>query len=205
MTVKEMLTNPEVVENIMEDITDIPEDAEVVYSVWALGYDAEEDCTDTEVLLGEFENPDEAVAFAEKITLDDVAKAFEEEYMEMDADDAQEAINANAYFSIEVETVITDPDSEDGGTMNIGSIYQRNLLVEDEDLVDSVVELTNKEYEVLKDGGLKVNSKILKDYNKNDYVNIRFIDEENSWPLNYKIMSKVIYEDGDYYHLDFIG
>ena len=194
MTVKEMLTNPEVVENIMEDITDIPEDAEVVYSVWALGYDAEDDCTDTEVLIGEFENPDEAVACAEKVTLTSITDEF-------GFDDLSDV----AYLSIEVETVVTDPDSEDGGTMNIGSIYQRDLWIEGADFVDPIVELTNKEYEVLKDGGLKVNSKILKDYNKNDYVNIRFIDEENSWPLNYKIMSKVIYEDGDYYHLDFIG
>ena len=194
MTVKEMLTNPEVVENIMEDIADIPEDAEVVYSVWALGYDANDDCTDTEVLLGEFENPDEAVAFAEKVTLTSITD-------ECGFDDIFDV----AYFSIEVETVVADPDSEDGGTMNIGSVYQRDLWVEDEDFVDSIVDLTNKEYEVLKDGTLKVNSKILKDFNKNDYVNIRFIDEENSWPINYKIVSKVIYEDGDYYHLDFIG
>lgn len=194
MTVKEMLTNPEVVENIVEDIADIPEDAEVVYSVWALGYDAGNDCTDTEVLLGEFENPDEAVAFAEKVTLTSIT----DECGFADISDV-------AYFSIEVETVVTDPDSEDGGTMNIGSVYQRDLWVEEEDFVDSIVDLTNKEYEVLRDGTLKVNSKILKDFNKNDYVNIRFIDEENSWPINYKIVSKVIYEDGDYYHLDFIG
>ena len=194
MTVKEMLTNPEVVENIMEDITDIPEDAEVVYSVWALGYDAEDDCTDAEFLIGEFENPDEAVACAEKVTLTSITDEF-------GFDDLSDV----AYFSIEVETVVTDPDSEDGGTMNIGSIYQRDLWVEDENFVDSVVELTNKEYEVLKDGTLKISSKLLNDFNKNDCINIQFIDEENSWPLNYKIMSKVIYEDGDYYHLDFIG
>jgi hypothetical protein len=34
------------------------------------------------------------------------------------------------YFSIEVETVIGDPDDEDGGTINIGTIYKRDLWLE---------------------------------------------------------------------------
>ena len=46
------------------------------------------------------------------------------------------------YFSIEVETVVGDPDDEDGGTMNIGTVYQRDLWIDgeygsEEDIPDS--------------------------------------------------------------------
>lgn len=121
MTIKEMLTNPEVVENIVEDITDIPEDAEVVYSVWAIGYDCCDSTTGIEYLLGEFKNPDEAVNYAEIVTILDIPSKFRL-YQPSDL----------AYFSIEVETVVTDPDDEDGGTMNIGSIYSRDLWLDEE-------------------------------------------------------------------------
>lgn len=121
MTIKEILTNPEVVENIVEDITDIPEDAEVVYSVWALGYDCCDISTGMEYLLREFNDPDEAVAYAETITILDIPSKFR-----------LFQPNNTAYFSIEVETVVTDPDDEDGGTMNIGSIYSRDLWLDEE-------------------------------------------------------------------------
>jgi hypothetical protein len=121
MTVKEMLTNPEVVENIVEDITDIPEDAEVVYSVWALGYDCCDRTTDKETLLGEFTNPDEAIAYVESADLELIQHI-----------DNGVLTDDTAYLSIEVETVITDPDDEDGGTMNIGTIYQRELWLDGE-------------------------------------------------------------------------
>ena len=116
MTVKEMLTNSEIVENIVEDITEIPEDSEVTYEVWALGYTEDEDCTDDEVLIGEFTDIDEAVKCAEAVTLE---KIKEHGYRAADPD--------TAYFSIEVETVVEDP--EDEGTVNIGSVYNRDLWI----------------------------------------------------------------------------
>ena len=70
MNVKELFENEELMENIVEDIDEIPEDSEVTYEVWALGYNREEDCTDAEYLIGEFENPDEAIACADKLTLE---------------------------------------------------------------------------------------------------------------------------------------
>lgn len=119
MTVKEMLTNPDVVENIVEDLTEIPEDTEVTYEVWALGCTVDEDVTDDEVLLGEFTDPDSAVAYAETATLDMIKELG---YGEVDPE--------TAYFSIEVETVVDDP--EDEGTMNIGTIYSRDLWLDGE-------------------------------------------------------------------------
>ena len=42
MNVKELFENEELMNNIVEDIEDIPEDSEVTYEVWALGYDKED-------------------------------------------------------------------------------------------------------------------------------------------------------------------
>mgnify|MGYP007133140429 CR=1 FL=1 len=198
MTVKELFENEELMNNIVEDIEDIPEDSEVTYEVWALGYTCDEEMTDTEILVGEFNDPDAAIACAEKVSFKSLHEAGYEEPDE-----------ETVYFSIEVETVVEDPEDEDGGTMNIGTIYSRDLWIDgeygSEDDVDPIVELKNTDYAVLEDGELKVSRKFLKDYNKNDYVNFRFVDEPESFVLRYKIISKVIYEDGDYYHLDFIG
>ena len=117
MNVKELLENDELMESIVEDIDDIPEDSEVTYEVWALGYNEDEDCTDDEVLVGEFTDPDEAIAYAEKVNLE---KIKELGYGEADPN--------TAYFSIEVETVVDDP--EDEGTMNLGSVYTRELWLD---------------------------------------------------------------------------
>lgn len=194
MNVKELFENEELMDSIVEDIEDIPEDAEVTYEVWALGYTTEDDCTDDEVLVGEFTDPDEAVKCAESVTIE---KIRELGYGEADPD--------TAYFSIEVETVVDNPDEDEEGTMNIGTVYQRDLWIEepgDLEDEDSRVALKTEDYELLEDGTLKVSCKILKDFNKNDYVTAYFVDEPQTCPLLYKIMSKVIYADGDYYHCE---
>jgi hypothetical protein len=118
-TIKTLLENEELLDNIVEDIEEIPEDTEVFYAVWALGYNKNNDVTDDEVLLGEFTDPDAAVEFAKDATL---AQINEMGFGEPDPD--------TVYFSIEVETVIGDPDDEDGGTINIGTIYKRDLWLE---------------------------------------------------------------------------
>lgn len=201
MKFKEMYDNPELLECLIEDIEEIPEDTEVTYAVFALGYTEDDDCTDDEVLVGEFENPDEALACAEKVTLEMINElGFENP----DPD--------TAYFSIEVETVVPDLDDEDGGTMNLGSLYTRELWIDgdygdEEDIdfeenSDPVVELHTADFEITEDGLLKVSCNKLKDFNKNDLVRVLFIDEAETSPFLYKIISKVIYTDGDYYHCD---
>jgi hypothetical protein len=205
--IKDLYNNEELLNNIVEDIDDIPEDAEVLYAVWALGYNKDDDITDMEVLVGEFTNPDEAVACAENLTI----KAIDELGYEKPDNDT-------AYFSVEVETVVGDPDDEDGGTMNIGTIYKRDLWIDGEygsedcleEMLDELVEvdpiiaITAEDYELLEDGALKVRCDLLKGFNKNDYLRLQFVGEPESVPvLTYKITSKVIYEDGDYYHLEF--
>lgn len=197
MNVKELFENEELMESIIEDIEDIPEDSEVTYEVWALGRDDCGGSTDTDFLIGEFSDPDKAIDCAKKFNLATLKADYEKPHPD------------TYYFDIEVETVVEDPEDEDGGTMNIGTIYNRDLWIDgeygSEENVDPVVELKTSDYTVLEDGTLKVSCKLLKDYNKNDYVNFRFVDKPESFILRYKIVSKVEYTDGDYYHLDFIG
>ena len=205
-TVKELFENEELMNNIVEDLDDIPEDTEVCYEVWALGYTADEDCTEDEVLIGEFTDPDEAVACAEKATIEQINELG---FGKPDP--------TTAYFSIEVETVIEDSDDEDGGTMNLGTVYSRELWIdgeygseeetgleddEESDIEDPIVAVCKDDYELLEDGTLKLSAKFMKGFNKNDYIRVQFIDEPDAARLPYRIVSKVIYADGDYYHCE---
>lgn len=202
MNVKELFENEELMNSIVEDIDDIPEDTEVTYEVWALGCDDCGNCAEDEFLLGEFSDPSQAVAFASSVTMDTLKSRGPAEF------GSNILPEGTTYFSIEVETVVEDPEDEDGGTVNIGTVYQRDLWIDgeygSEDDVELVVELTNNDYELTDEGDLKVSCEILKDYNKNDYVNFRFIDENVTSVFNYKIYSKVEYADGDYYHCEII-
>ena len=116
MTIKNLLENEELMNNIMEDLDEIPECSEVFYAVWALGHTADDEPTDDEVLIGEFTDPDEAIAFADKATIELVNEMG-----------FREPCAATDFFTIEIETVVADPYGEDGCIMNIGTIYQRVL------------------------------------------------------------------------------
>lgn len=121
ITVKDLMENNELMNNIVEDLEDLPEDTEVFYAVWALGYNKFNDPTDDEVLVGEFIDPDKATEYAETVTYETIKELG---FGKPDAD--------TVYFSIEVETVIGDPEDEDGGTMNIGTVYKRDLWIDGE-------------------------------------------------------------------------
>ena len=118
MNVKELLTNKELMDSIVEDIEDFPEDTEVTYEVWALGYNANSEPLDYCFSLGDFVDPMEAVCFAETVMLSELRFHSPADYPK-----------TISHFSIEVETVIADPEDEDGGTMNIGTIYRRELQI----------------------------------------------------------------------------
>ena len=173
-TVKEILAN-------LEDF-----DAKAAsYEVWAIGYDCDGEITDTELLLGTFENPDDAVQFAAILTWADI---------KAEADGAEEFIKTSDMISIEVETVVDDGED---GTMNVGTIFAKSACVFVED-----IRVSSKDYTIVEDDKLKVSCKLLKNFNKNDKVRVYFTEEKTI--LTYKIISKVIYEDGDYYHLELI-
>lgn len=188
-TVKELFENEELMNNIVEDLDEVPKDAEVFYAVWALGRNNNNNLTSDEVLLGEFTDPDIAIEYAGKVDYDLIREMG---YGDRDL--------TTTHFSIDVETVIGDPEDEDNGTMNIGTIYSRDLCIDGEsDEKYPLVEVTSADYELLDDGMLKVKRSFMKDFNKNDYVRFKFVDEADTHPLLYRLISTINLEDGDYF------
>mgnify|MGYP006974372196 CR=1 FL=1 len=59
-----------------------------------------------------------------------------------------------------------------------------------EDEYSEVVPVTAKDYRLLEDGSLEIDCDILKNFNKNDMVQIWFTDEDHKSILTYKIISK---------------
>lgn len=115
-----MMNNEAIKENFdIEEIEDFEANEEITYLVCALGYDEEDEPTDCEVYLKEFQYPDEAIAFAKDVDL----AAILQYAVEQKAD-----ISDTAYFSLEVETVVECEDPEDG-TENIDTVYQRDICI----------------------------------------------------------------------------
>lgn len=176
------LVTDETVKEILASLDDF-DAKDASYEVWAIGYDSNGEITDTELLLGTFENPDDAVQYAAILTWTDIKN---------EVDGAEEFIKTSDMLSIEVETVIDDGED---GTMNVGTIFAKSVCVFVED-----IRISLKDYAIVEDDKLKISCKLLKDFNKNDKVRVYFTEEKAI--LTYKIISKVIYEDGDYYHLE---
>lgn len=195
-TIGDLINNEEFVQQIVEDITEIPEDTEVSYEVWASGYDFNDEITDTNTFMKDFKDPDEAIEYAKQLTLADI---IEQDAKDRGDEKIKELDTEIAYISVEVETVIED---EDDSTMNIGTIYKRDLcinnrysseedILEPEDEYGEVVPVTSKDYKLLEDGSLEIGRDILKNFNKNDIVQIWFTDENDCKSiLTYKIISK---------------
>lgn len=190
LTLKEVMENKDLAKFIAEDLDEIPKDAEVTYELWAIGYNADGAITDTEMFIAEFKDPDVAIEFAKKVTMADIVHQAAEEH-----DGSTPAENVT-YISLEVETVV---DEDEDGTMNIGTIYKRELWIDGEygdeedapeDEYSEVVPVTAKDYRLLEDGSLEIDCDILKNFNKNDMVQIWFTDEDHKSILTYKIISK---------------
>ena len=112
----------EVVEDDMEE-EDLEDDIEeedidpidVRYEVWALGYDELDFCTDVELLLGTYDDREEAIKKAESFnSLDDVKKATTDD-LELDEGD---------YVNIVVETIKND----DPTNTNIDTVFIRVII-----------------------------------------------------------------------------
>ena len=108
-------------EAIEEDMEDLEEDLEdtdpvdVRYEVWALGYDANGFCTDLELLLGTYDNKEEAIEKVKSFnSLDDVKKATSDDLELVDGD----------YVNIVVETIKND----DPTNTNIDTVFIRGII-----------------------------------------------------------------------------
>ena len=111
----------EAVEDDMEE-EDLEDDIEeedidpidVRYEVWALGYDANDFCTDVELLLGTYDDREEAIEKVKSFnSLDDVKKATSDD-LELDEGD---------YVNIVVETI----KNNDPTNSNIDTVFIRVL------------------------------------------------------------------------------
>jgi hypothetical protein len=117
---EEIVMNTEITKDLdLEELDDFEANEEVTYLVCALGYDENDDCTDCEVYLEEFEDPAEAIAFAKSVNLEKLLQYA----VEQKAD-----ISETAYFNLEVETVVECEDPEDG-TENIDTIWETQINI----------------------------------------------------------------------------
>ena len=107
----------EAIEDDMEDLEEDMEDTDPIdvrYEVWALGYDAEDFCTDIELLLGTYDNKEEAIEKVKSFnSLDDVKKVTSDD-LELDEGD---------YVNIVVETI----KNNDPTNSNIDTVFIRVL------------------------------------------------------------------------------
>ena len=107
----------EAIEDDMEDLEEDMEDTDPIdvrYEVWALGYDALEFCTDVELLLGTYDDREEAIEKVKSFnSLDDVKKATSDDLGLVDGD----------YVNIVVETI----RNNDPTNSNIDTVFIRVL------------------------------------------------------------------------------
>lgn len=108
----------EAIEDDMEDLEEDMEDTDqrdVRYEVWALGYDANDFCTDLELLLGTYDDREEAIEKVKSFnSLDDVKKATSDD-LKLDEGD---------YVNIVVETI----RNNDPTNSNIDTVFIRVLI-----------------------------------------------------------------------------
>ena len=108
----------EAIEDDMEDLEEDMEDTDPIdvrYEVWALGYDANDFCTDVELLLGTYDDREEAIEKVKSFnSLDDVKKATSDD-LELDEGD---------YVNIVVETIKND----DPNNTNIDTAFLKAIF-----------------------------------------------------------------------------
>ena len=200
MNTKDLITNKDIVNNIADSLEDFPQGSSAKYDLWVVGYNIVNEPV-SELFIYQFDGPEEAIAKAETIDIKFISEQIEQPILYYCYN------NSIEYFSVEVDSTIEDDEE-----FSAGIIYKRELKLdgeyayeEDEYEVEEdepVVGLYNEDFELLEDGTLKVNRQLLQAFNKNDHLLIKFVEDPDSDPLPYKIVSKVIYADGDYYHCE---
>lgn len=197
MTINDILLDEELAELVEDYENDVDfMSQEINYEVWAFGYDENDEIIDAELCMFTSTDPEEAIKYAKSVELADI----------IHADNGPGTSTKIFRIAIEVETVI----EIDGDLTNVGTIYSKTVWEqetfeepEDEDDDCEVIDLSAEDFEILPDNTLKVNCFALKDYNKNDSVMVRLLGTElETFPLQYIIKSRVMYEDGDYYHCE---
>lgn len=189
MDTKELITNKELVNDIAESLEDFTQGSEAKYDLWVVGRDCKNVAV-AELFIYEFDAHKDAVAKAETVDI-----TFVEEQTDMTITDYCGTNNID-HFSVEIETVITDPEDDDS-TMNIGTIYKRDLWLDgeygsEEELGfdgEPIIALESRDYEILDDNTIKIRAELLHGFNENNSVHIYFADNKDSDILTCKIVS----------------
>lgn len=109
MTIAEIKNNPNLLKHMdpeyLEDLTD---DTEVVFEVYAFSYDPEWNLLDASLCLANAPDPNEAIEYAKKVSLEDTL---------IDV--------PGVYVILEVETVVGTTPEE---FLNLGTIYTKNFF-----------------------------------------------------------------------------
>lgn len=179
-TVRDLMNDEELSSYVTEDLEDFDDTAVVTYAIWAIGYDADSCITDTEMYLGEFVDPDLAVEKAKALTLADIIHLAAEE-------DDSEPNEDVAYVTIEVETVV---DDEEEGSMNVGTIFKKDIWLYEEPDDEELIHVKDNEYVLDEDGNLIISCDQFNHLNKNDRIKVMYDDEDNTPVLTYTIKSK---------------
>lgn len=179
-TVRDLMNDEELSSYVTEDLEDFDDTAVVTYAIWAIGYDADSCITDTEMYLGEFVDPDLAVEKAKALTLADII------HLAAEADDSEPNEDV-AYVTIEVETVV---DDEEEGSMNVGTIFKKDIWLYEEPDDEELIHVKDNEYVLDEDGNLIISCDQFNHLNKNDRIKVMYDDEDNTPVLTYTIKSK---------------
>lgn len=104
----------------VDELEDFEANEEITYLVCALGYSEDDEPTDCEVYLEEFEDPAEAITYAKQVDLGQIIQKAVEQ---------KQDISETSYFSLEVETVVMCEDPEDG-TENIDTVWETQISID---------------------------------------------------------------------------
>ena len=121
MTIKELKNNNELLKHITVDLDIdldfLDENTEVVFEVYAFGYDKNYEIVDSTICLFNYTEPNEAIKFAKQVVLADVIDMVP--YNPPD----YAVVGRVSHITVEVETVV----EIDGECVNIGTIYNRGI------------------------------------------------------------------------------
>jgi hypothetical protein len=151
--------------NELDELEDF-EVAPAKYELWIIGYDQFDKPTGFSTMFNTYEDPDEAISVATRISITDVLN-----YSGVDTCD---------YFIIEVDTLVLLDES-----VNTGTVYRTTLNFEKPAIN---LKLSFSDYELTEFCDLKIIGKIAEPFKVGDYLNA-IVGEEHA-PVRLKVYSK---------------
>ena len=187
------MTHANIDEEFIDELGDTPICEDLLYEVWAVGYDDTNIVINgSELLIDKFDNHSEAVDFADAVTFADVLNLSSE----VDFDDKAFDVT---YINVEIETVVYDVDNDE--TINVGTIYRRELTIDNEQ--EEFIEITSDDYQIDTFGTMKVSGRVLGNRDLGEKVKFLFADEPEKPVLTYEVVFRSVDSVPPYYVCDF--